>query len=398
MKDAPDLKVGATLLRYGRGASAEYEARLGVLHSRAATAARAKTQLAEDVRDLLGDPERLLEVALEAAARNDVDVAAVAARRGYALSPVRVAAGEAPRELVVPERRVLSFGDLRGGMLVACSWKGGRAWPTPHLGLVQERATSGMRPMHGLFLEWVDHADPSPATGYSRGLGHSDDLERDPAAPGFAAPPWSWPEWWRPGDWSGEWLWAERDLARLGEVELVAEGLPRGVSAAEVRRLAELAGWPGRFLTEEAALRRLVCAELGVGFGGDAPRRAALVAEAASRATQAEADLRSLQQIVGLHPPDRPLALDERHERLQTLAAWLWGAVGVARKLGREAGPHDLGAAVAVAPGTTTVLRRLALDCQPHAVEAAATAAGLDGEARQVAVREALALLGKETP
>lgn len=198
MKHSPDLKIGATLLKFGRGANATYQARLGVLHADASTAAQAKAVLSERVATILSDPANLLRLALEAAALNDVNVAAIAAECGFRLAPIEVHTGA---------QRV-ALKDLADGMLVVCGR--GRA-----LALVQQRTPlyGGAQP--SLFVEWVQWGD---------------DL-------------------WRPGGWFGEWLGC--DDAQLGEIEVLANGLPRGVSGFEVRRLAERAGWPDRFVGVE---------------------------------------------------------------------------------------------------------------------------------------------------
>ena len=392
-RESPTLKIGATLLQFGRGAAARWQARLGVLHKDAPTAAVAKRELAEDVSALLCDPEQLLDVALEAAARNDVDVAAVAARRGFRLAPPEVRAGDPPaepaaREVVVQGRRLVEVGELEDGMLVACEWRGQRGYPVPHLALVQTRQTVGPRPATGLFVEWVASAEP-----VARG-------ERDPALGSFAEPLQEWPSWWRPGEWSGEWAW-HLEPGRVGEIEVLASGLPRGVSAAEVRRLAELAGWPDRFLGPEAELRRLVRAVLGVALEGDAARRTALVAEAVGRLRAAESSRAALLRIVD-QTAEEPLV--EPHAE-RALTAWMWAARTAVTRLGlstpQEVAPRlDALQRQALAPEVATALRRMLAGpaASLSAIRRAVAEVEPDGMRREAAERALVALLGEGSP
>ena len=348
MKDSPDLKIGATLLKFGRGANASYQARLGVLHADASTAAQAKAALGENIAAVLSDPADLLRVALEAAALNDVDVAAVAAERGFRLAPVEVHAGEAriDREVVRAERCVIEPKDLADGMLIACEWRGGLGRAAPMLALVQQRTPHCVGAAPSLFVEWVHWLD------------RPDDLM-------------IWPAWWRPGEWSGEWL--GRD-ARLGEIEVLASGLPRSVPAAEVRRLAELAGWPGRFVGVEAELRRLVHHMTGEHLDD---RRDAQIVAAVHKARAVKDDFMRALQILDEYDPADPIA---------SLVARLWEARSMASRLkAREAG------SVEVSAETLTTLRLLKID--EAAVRDAAMEAEPDGVRRAAAIRAVLALM-----
>ena len=397
-RESPTLKIGAALLRCGHGADASWQARLGVLHKVAPTAAQAKRELSEDVAAVLGDPAQLLEVALEAAARNDVDVAAVAARRGFRLAPVQVSAGEVAepvREVVVPGRRLVDVDGLEDGMLVACEWRGGRAYRTPELALVQTRTPAGEGQQPDLFVEFVSTAAPTPgASPFGRAR------VEDPASPEFRCPPYEWPSWFEPGDWGGQWRFHLKPGA-LGEIEVLASGLPRGVSGAEVRRLAELAGWPDRFLGPEAELRRLVRAVLGVALEGDAARRTALVAEAVGRLRAAESSRAALLRIVD-QTAEEPLV--EPHAE-RALTAWMWAARTAVTRLGlstpQEVAPRlDALQRQALAPEVATALRRMLAGpaASLSAIRRAVAEVEPDGMRREAAERALVALLGEGSP
>lgn len=223
---SPTLKIPATIYSYTSG---RHTAACGVLSCDGSTAKQARDQLADDLLEILCDPVKLLRLAAGACQRNPdeaprKDVDAVLAELCYRRPPTRVRATQAEViEPALPALKIVTRDEVRAGMLIVFERQGGHPWPAFQLGLVGERTPNykGAKPML-----WVDIPQDS------RNLEH-----------------WNNPD---DRDWCcGTWWNHEHDV---GEIHVLAEDVPRGISGADLRALAEQAGWPGAFASRTAQL------------------------------------------------------------------------------------------------------------------------------------------------